>query len=291
MMTVGRQEVAESNSAQKEWAKQMEFTANILVSVVVFFHIWFFVLERFIWNMPLGQKIFHMTAERAEAGSLLAANQGVYNLVLALGLVWALISKDQQQATTVKLVLLITIILVGTYGGVTVGRNVIFMQVIPAIAALVFVILAIGNPRINDVTTSFSQPPKFKAHAVVQTDQNYAYPPEFAADQKSYYESVMPLMLAFSPQQAFAFVDRALLSFPSWEIINKDPVGLVVEGSASTQFLRFTDDFVIEVRPVESGAEIHMRSRSRVGKSDFGVNAKRITSFLSRVQAISRVEH
>lgn len=266
----------------------MAIAANILLGIVALFHLWFFVLERFIWNMPLGQKIFRMSAERAEAGSLLAANQGVYNLVLALILIWTMVAKDAAQANPIKFALLIFIVIVGIYGGVTVGKNVFFMQVIPAVAALIVLTATVSAPKINDITTSFDAPPQFKVIATSQGGSDWTYHQEFALAQKTYYHGVLPLTLPMAPMQAFGLVDRALLAYPQWTIVQKDPANLRIEASATTQFLRFVDDVVIEIRPTGMGAEIHMRSRSRVGQSDFGVNARRVVDFLTRVNSLYR---
>jgi putative membrane protein len=264
----------------------MAIAETVLLGVVAFFHVWFFVLERFIWNMPLGQKIFRMSAEKAEAGALLAANQGVYNLFLAVGILWSMFAKDSAQATPVKISFLLYIIAVGVYGGITVGKNVFFMQVIPAVLALLAVIATAAKPRINDITTSFVQPPQFQSN-VAAGDVSSSYTPEFAVDQKAYYEGVLPLVLNMPPQAVYDLVGRALATFPEWEITNRDVGRFAIEGQVTTQFMRFTDDFVIEVRPTATGSEVHMRSRSRVGKSDFGVNARRIVTFLNRVHALS----
>ena len=69
-----------------------------------------------------------------------------------------------------------------------------------------------------------------------------------------------------------------------WEVVAVDREGLRIEAVATTSLLRFKDDIVIEVRASIEGAEVHMRSKSRVGRSDFGANAKRIESFFSKLK-------
>jgi hypothetical protein len=69
----------------------MSMLAIVLVLLVALLHLWFLVLEMFLWTRPLGRKVFRLTPERAEQSKVLAANQGLYNGFLAAGLVWAVI--------------------------------------------------------------------------------------------------------------------------------------------------------------------------------------------------------
>src|SRR3954466_11474891 len=73
----------------------MSFIANILVAVVAALHVYFLVLEMFLWTKPLGLKTFRNTIEKATESAVLAANQGLYNGFLAAGL---LLGPDPQQS-------------------------------------------------------------------------------------------------------------------------------------------------------------------------------------------------
>ena len=64
----------------------MSAVANILVALVALLHLWFLVLEMFLWTKPLGLKTFRNTPEKAQSSATLAANQGLYNGFLAAGL-------------------------------------------------------------------------------------------------------------------------------------------------------------------------------------------------------------
>ncbi|MEZ4742448.1 MAG: DUF1304 family protein [Bdellovibrionota bacterium] len=257
---------------------------NILIGLVAILHIWFFILERFIWNTPLGPKIFKISQAEAEAGSLLAANQGVYNLLLAIGLIWTLISKNSHQSTPIQYFILLFIIGVGAYGTATVGKNILFMQVIPAIIALVLVFLNSATPRINDISTSLDAPPKLN----LEGDANDQIESETKQELAKYYSYITPLYLPMPPSQTFTLAENALSYFPQWNHINKDTTNNRITGSETTQFFRFTDDFAIEVREAGTGSEIHMRSRSRTGKSDFGVNAARIQNYFEKIRMLAR---
>src|SRR6185312_3013049 len=66
----------------------MTMAANILIGIVALLHAWFLVLEMFLWDKPLGRKVFRVSAEQAAATKTLAVNQGLYNGFLVAGLVW-----------------------------------------------------------------------------------------------------------------------------------------------------------------------------------------------------------
>ena len=70
----------------------MDVVAYVLVGLVAALHLYFLVLEMFLWTKPLGRKTFGNTAEFAEASKVLAANQGLYNGFLVAGLVWGLVA-------------------------------------------------------------------------------------------------------------------------------------------------------------------------------------------------------
>lgn len=251
---------------------------KISVGLVALFHIGFFILERFAWTSPIGLKIFKMTAEQAQHGKILAANQGFYNLLLAMGLLWILLYKGSA-STGIKIFILIFIVCAGLYGAATVGKGIFFVQVLPAFVALLFVIMALGIPRINDITTSFTDVPQFSAIKDIDTKYNA----HFKELQLQYYQHIQSLKFFEPANVIFQKVKKAAEMQEGWNIVNIDEVQLKIEGYETSRFFRFRDDFVIQVQEAQNGhgSIIQMRSRSRTGKSDFGVNASRIHQFLS----------
>ena len=117
----------------------MTLLANILVGLVALLHIYFLVLEMFLWDKPQGMKTFGTTPEFAAASKVLAANQGLYNGFLAAGLIWGLMLGEAGTAVTVFF--LSCVIVAGIYGAITVSRKILFVQALPAVIALVFVLL------------------------------------------------------------------------------------------------------------------------------------------------------
>lgn len=110
---------------------------NVLVALIALAHLWFLVLEMFLWTKPLGLKIFRMTPEMAEATAVLAKNQGLYNGFLVAGLVWGLILPPGEMATAIKLFFLSCVVVAGVYGGFTAARSIFYVQAMPAAIALV----------------------------------------------------------------------------------------------------------------------------------------------------------
>ena len=120
----------------------MIFIANFLVAVVAALHVFFLVLEMFLWDKPLGLKIFRNSIEKARDSKVLAANQGLYNGFLAAGLVWGLFHPNPGFAFQIKVFFLLCVIVAGAYGAATVIRRILYVQAAPAALALVLLWLA-----------------------------------------------------------------------------------------------------------------------------------------------------
>jgi putative membrane protein len=120
----------------------MIFIANFLVAVVAALHVFFLVLEMFLWDKPLGLKIFRNSIEKARDSKVLAANQGLYNGFLAAGLVWGLLHPNPAFAFQIKIFFLLCVIVAGAYGAATVSRRLLYVQAAPAALALVLLWLA-----------------------------------------------------------------------------------------------------------------------------------------------------
>ena len=117
----------------------MAALANGLVALVALLHVYFLVLEMVLWQRPLGLKTFRNTPEKARDTAVLAANQGLYNGFLAAGLGWGLLHPDPQLAWQLKTFFLLCVIAAGAYGGYSVSRRIVYVQALPAAAALLLV--------------------------------------------------------------------------------------------------------------------------------------------------------
>jgi putative membrane protein len=116
--------------------------ANGLVALVAALHVYFLVLEMFLWTRPLGLKTFRNSLEKAVDSAVLAANQGLYNGFLAAGLIWGLVQGVPGFAFQIKMFFLLCVIVAGVYGAATVSRRILFVQAAPAAVAVVLVWLA-----------------------------------------------------------------------------------------------------------------------------------------------------
>ncbi len=118
----------------------MSIFATVLVGLVAALHLWFLVLEMFLWEKPVGRKTFGLTEEFARQSKVLAANQGLYNGFLAAGLLWSLYPLGVPGAAIpIATFFLICVIAAGLYGAATASRMILFIQALPALAALALV--------------------------------------------------------------------------------------------------------------------------------------------------------
>lgn len=110
----------------------MKIIAKILVFVVALTHVAFLILEMFYWDHPIGRGVFGTTPEESATMAVLAANQGLYNGFLAVGLLWGLFAGK----TDVIVFFLSCVIVAGVYGAATASGNILFVQALPAALAL-----------------------------------------------------------------------------------------------------------------------------------------------------------
>lgn len=115
----------------------MKPLADVLVALVALLHVWFLVLEMFLWTKPAGRRAFGLTVEKAELTKTLAANQGLYNGFLAAGLIWGLLAGAE--GYVIKVFFLGCIIIAGIFGAATASRKILWVQAVPAAIALALV--------------------------------------------------------------------------------------------------------------------------------------------------------
>ena len=113
----------------------MRIAATIFIALVAALHLYFLVLEMFLWRTPFGRRTFGTTAEAAESSAVLAANQGLYNGFLAAGLIWALLAYGLIGGRPIITFFLACIMVAGVYGAVTVNRRILIVQALPAAIA------------------------------------------------------------------------------------------------------------------------------------------------------------
>ena len=143
-------------------------------------------------------------------------------------------------------------------------------------------------PQIHDITTDTEDPPAFVAVLPARAAENAATVvyegPQLAQLQKAAYPDIGPVKMVCSPAKAFEQALDVAKSMPGWSIVASDPVEGRIEASQRSRWFGFTDDIVIRVSKDSSGSRVDMRSISRQGRSDFGVNAARIRAYMTALR-------
>ncbi|MDO3408783.1 DUF1304 domain-containing protein [Saccharibacillus sp. CPCC 101409] len=120
----------------------MQLAANILVALIAVLHVYILILEMFMWNKPRGLKAFGLDQRLADETVSLAANQGLYNGFLAAGLVFGLVYPHAPANAHIQIFFLVCVMVAGIYGAATAKKQILFIQTVPALIALIAVLLA-----------------------------------------------------------------------------------------------------------------------------------------------------
>ncbi len=112
----------------------MSVAATIVIAIITLLHVYFLVLEMFLWTKPAGRRAFGLTPEFAQQSKTLAANQGLYNGFLAAGLIWGL--SLGVAGFGIKVFFLACVLVAGVFGGLTASRKILWIQALPALIAL-----------------------------------------------------------------------------------------------------------------------------------------------------------
>ena len=119
----------------------MSIAATVALLAIAALHVYILVLEMFLWTTPRARAAFGNTAEFAASTKTLAANQGLYNGFLAAGLIWAAVSSGTVRYQA-GIFFLACVAVAGLYGAATASRRILFVQTVPALIGLVFVLAA-----------------------------------------------------------------------------------------------------------------------------------------------------
>jgi putative membrane protein len=119
----------------------VKLLAQVAVLLVAAEHLWFLVLEMFLFTKPVGLKTFRLTEASAKQAAPAMANQGLYNGFLAAGLLWSLFAAEPL-GFQLKLFFLGCVVVAGVFGAATVGRVILFFQALPAAVAVALLLLA-----------------------------------------------------------------------------------------------------------------------------------------------------
>lgn len=172
------------------------------------------------------------------------------------------------------------------------NRNMLLLSMVLSLLPMIVMgpqITRTGSvPPIHDITTDTENPPEFyeivkhRVHAANDLAYGSEQLParELAAMQLAAYPNVKPLETGLAIEEAVSRAESVLKS-QGLDIVSVDPEAGLVEATATTFWFGFKDDLVVRVTGTEGGSRIDVRSISRVGQSDIGVNARRIEKFLA----------
>ena len=135
------------------------------------------------------------------------------------------------------------------------------------------------TPPINDISTDTADAPVFW-DMPNPTDYPGA---KSAALQGEAYPDLAPLKLGLAPEQAFAQA-LSVAQEKGWTIVASVPAEGRIEATSSSLLYGFTDEVIVRVKATDGGALVDVRSRSRLGRVDRGVNARRIRDYLVALQ-------
>jgi uncharacterized protein (DUF1499 family) len=143
-------------------------------------------------------------------------------------------------------------------------------------------------PAINDITTDTGNPPPLVA--TLQLRRGAPNPPGYPADsaalQRVAFPDIGPVVLTVPPAEAFRRVDEIAMAL-GWDVVARAPGEGRLEAIATSEWFGFRDDIVVRIRAQGTGSRIDIRSKSRVGESDFGGNAARVRTFIARLKGES----
>ena len=158
------------------------------------------------------------------------------------------------------------------------------LAIIVLIAPVNTIVQGVGAPLIHDITTDLEDPPIFVEvpRRRSPSDNSLDISQEVLETQKNYYTDIGPTRLAMTKADAFALVSDVVKE-SGWQVHSEKANLGYIEATASTRFFGFRDDVIIRITEDTGGARVDMRSASRVGLSDLGVNAGRIRAFMAMV--------
>jgi uncharacterized protein (DUF1499 family) len=142
-------------------------------------------------------------------------------------------------------------------------------------------------PYIHDITTDVANPPEFVAARTLRKTGDHPVDydgPEVGAQQKEAYPDLAPLITKAPKEQVFDAA-MATLAGMGLKITDANPADGRLEAVDTTLLYGFKDDMVVRIQESAQGTRVDVRSKSRVGRSDLGVNAKRIRTFLSKLRS------
>jgi uncharacterized protein (DUF1499 family) len=163
---------------------------------------------------------------------------------------------------------------------------------------LFWVAQARAAPTLHEVSTDLDDPPVFVALKGARERTRGANPADYVAEiegrsgridvpalQRKSYPDIQPLTLDVTTDEAYARAKRTVEEL-GWQIAAESPEDRRIEAVDTSPFFGFKDDIVVRIRQVSGGSRVDVRSKSRVGLSDLGMNAARVREFLELMRKV-----
>lgn len=152
---------------------------------------------------------------------------------------------------------------------------------------------AIRLPELNDVSTDLDDPPAFSLSREAMAARKGRVPPSVPAavrrEQAKAYPDVQPILLDLDGDETFETILQAVAAL-HWKVVDSIPPGGRlgighVDAIARGKVFGFADDIAIRIRPLAGQTRVDIRSASRIGRHDFGGNARRIGDFADELKS------
>lgn len=176
------------------------------------------------------------------------------------------------------------------------GVGLVLAAVLLAAAPLAFPLWltaqAFRLPVLNDISTDLVDPPEFSRSAVALAARGGHIPPfvdpKRREAQRAAYPATQPIIIDLEVDEAHALLLKVVGAL-KWRLVEQRPPGGRfgfghIDAIDRTLVMGFRDDVTIRLRPLAGQSRIDIRSVSRLGRHDFGANARRIAAFAEELQ-------
>lgn len=133
----------------------IQTAADVFTGITAVMHVYFMVMEMFLWRNPVAMKVFGTTPETVNFSATLAANIGIYNSFVAGGLFYSIAAGY----ATDQLALLSYVMIAGAFGAISSKITILFAQFLPALIAYLLALFGnrFSDPRYNMALAFYSE--------------------------------------------------------------------------------------------------------------------------------------